>query len=45
MREVRSVAVDLAVAAARKIIAEGMTPELAAALADKSIKDIAERLH
>jgi F-type H+-transporting ATPase subunit b len=45
VREVRSVAVDLAVAAARKIIAEQMTPELAAALADKSIKELGERLH
>jgi F-type H+-transporting ATPase subunit b len=43
-REVRSVAVDLAIAAARKVIAESMTPEKAAALADKTIKDI-ERLH
>lgn len=43
-REVRSVAVDLAIAAAKKVIAESMTPEKAAALADKTIKDI-ERLH
>jgi F-type H+-transporting ATPase subunit b len=43
--EVRGVAVDLAVAAARKIIAESMTPDRAAALADKTIKDLGERLH
>jgi F-type H+-transporting ATPase subunit b len=43
-REVRSVAVDLAIAAAKTVIAESMTPEKAAALADKTIKDI-ERLH
>ncbi|HEY1723448.1 MAG TPA: F0F1 ATP synthase subunit B [Magnetospirillaceae bacterium] len=44
VREVRSVAVDIAIAAARKVIAESMTPEKAAALADRTIKDI-ERLH
>jgi F-type H+-transporting ATPase subunit b len=44
VREVRGVAVDVAIAAARKVIAESMTPERAAALADKTIKDI-ERLH
>ena len=43
--EVRSVAVDLAVAAAQRIIAENMTPEKAAALADRTIKDLGERLH
>lgn len=43
-REVRSVAVDLAIAAAKKVIAESMTPEKAAALTDKTIKDL-ERLH
>lgn len=45
IREVRSVAVDLAIAAARKIIAEELTPNQASALVDKSIKDLAERLH
>lgn len=45
VREVRSVAVDLAIAAARKIIAEGLTPEQASALTDKSIKELGERLH
>ena len=43
-REVRSVAVDLAISAAKKVIAESMTPEKAAALADRTIKDL-ERLH
>jgi F-type H+-transporting ATPase subunit b len=43
--EVRSVAVDLAIAAARRIIAENMTPERAAALADRTIKDLGDRLH
>jgi F-type H+-transporting ATPase subunit b len=43
--EVRGVAVDLAVAAARRIIAESMTPDRAAALADRTIKDIGDRLH
>ena len=45
VREVREVAVDLAMAAARRIIAEGMTPEKASALADKSIKDLGDKLH
>lgn len=44
VREVRSVAVDLAIAAAKKVIAENMTPEKAAALTDRTIKDV-ERLH
>jgi F-type H+-transporting ATPase subunit b len=45
LREVRAVAVDLAIEAARKIIAENMTPELAAALTERSIKDLGDRLH
>jgi len=45
VREVRAVAVDLAVEAARRIIAEGLTPEKAAALTDRSIKDLGDRLH
>ncbi len=43
--EVRGVAVDLAIAAARRIIAEVMTPERAAALTDRTIKDLGDRLH
>jgi len=45
VREVRAVAVDLAVEAARRIIAEGLTQEKAAQLTDKTIKDLGDRLH
>jgi len=45
VRQVREVAVDLAMAAARRIIVEAMTPERAAALVDKSIKDLGDKLH
>ena len=45
LREVRAVAVDLAVEAARRVIAENLTPEKAAALTERSIKDLGDRLH
>jgi F-type H+-transporting ATPase subunit b len=45
VREVRAVAVDLAVEAARRIIAEGMTPEIASALTERTIKEVGDRLH
>jgi len=45
LREVRAVAVDLAIEAARRIIADGMTAERAAALTDRAIKDLGDRLH
>lgn len=45
VREVRTVAVDLAVEAARRIIAEGMTADKAAALTDRTIKELGDRLH
>jgi len=45
LREVRAVAVDLAIEAARRIIAESLTPEKQAALTERSIKDLGDRLH
>jgi len=45
VREVRAVAVDLAVEAARRIIAEGLTAEKASALTDRTIKELGDRLH
>lgn len=45
LAEVRGVAIDLAMEAARRIIAENMTPEKSAQLADKTIEDLGEHFH
>jgi F-type H+-transporting ATPase subunit b len=45
LREVRNAAVDMAIAAARKLIAESLPAEKAAAMIDAAIKDLPNRLH
>ena len=45
LREVRNAAVDMAIAAARKLIAENLPAEAAAAMIDAAIKDLPNRLH
>lgn len=45
LREVRNKAVDIAINATRKLIAENMSSEQASALIDQAIKDLPNRLH
>ena len=45
LREVRNTAVDIAVAATRKLIADNLPADKAAALVDAAIKDLPTRLH
>lgn len=45
LREVRNTAVDVAIAATAKLIAEGLTGKQATALNDENIKALRDRLH
>jgi F-type H+-transporting ATPase subunit b len=45
VREVRNLAVDIAIAATRKLLADTMSADKAAALIDAAIKDLPNRLH
>jgi len=45
LREVRNKAVDIAIAATRKLIAESLSAEQSSALVDQAIKDLPNRLH
>jgi F-type H+-transporting ATPase subunit b len=45
LREVRNKAVDIAIDATRKLIAENMSSKQASALVDQAIKDLPNRLH
>jgi F-type H+-transporting ATPase subunit b len=45
LREVRNKAVDIAIEATRKLIAENLSAEQASALIDDAIKDLPNRLH
>jgi F-type H+-transporting ATPase subunit b len=44
-KEVRDAAVEVALAATRKLIAEGLSPERAGALIDDAIKNLPKQLH
>jgi F-type H+-transporting ATPase subunit b len=45
MRDVRNTAVEIAIAATRKLIAECLPAERAAGLVNAAIKDLPNRLH
>ncbi len=45
LAEVRNTAVDIAVEAARKLLAENLDKEKAGALVDEAVRDLAEKLH
>lgn len=45
LKEVRNLAVDIAMAAARRVIADSLTSKQAAALVDRAIKELPGKLH
>jgi F-type H+-transporting ATPase subunit b len=45
VREVREIAIDVALAAARKLISDGMNPDQSAALVEAAITELPEKIH